>query len=103
MLRSIRSEEVLIHSQALIETGSGANEILLKSPDWQASIRDVVTRLAAKLVVTPNGRTSLIGGESLLHPYQLALTERGVATHLHGEALAAYGLDRMARARKLAN
>jgi 2-dehydro-3-deoxygalactonokinase len=40
----------------------------------------------------------LIGSEALLRPYQRALAWRGVAAHLHGEALAARGLHRIALA-----
>ncbi len=51
----------------------------------------------------PAGTTPvhLIGGEALLRPYRRALAWRGIDAHLHGEALAARGLFRIARAADL--
>jgi 2-dehydro-3-deoxygalactonokinase len=46
-------------------------------------------------------RVHLIGGAALLRRYQRALAMHGVEAIAHGEALAAHGLHRLARAARL--
>jgi len=83
ILRGIRPEEALVHTQALIEAGFDAIEIPLNSPDWRRSVRsaaeafgasaligggtalredeaDALADVGGKLAVTPNTRPSLI-------------------------------------------
>ena len=83
ILRGIRPEHALAHTEALIDAGFDTIEIPLNSPEWQTSIRALVARFGAQaligggtvlrteqadalldagaqLVVTPNTRSSLI-------------------------------------------
>jgi 2-dehydro-3-deoxygalactonokinase len=48
-----------------------------------------------------DGPVHLIGSQALLRQYSLALSLRGVAVQVHGEALAARGLYRLARASRV--
>ncbi len=57
ILRGIRPDEVLAHTQALVDAGFDAIEIPLNSPDWAQSVQ-----LAARAFVTayrgaPSDRT----------------------------------------------
>lgn len=83
ILRGIRPDEALAHTEALIDAGFDAIEIPLNSPDWATSVRSVAAQCGAraligggtvlreadadalaaaggKLVVTPNTRPALI-------------------------------------------
>lgn len=83
ILRGIRPDEVLAHVGALVNAGFDAIEIPLNSPQWQNSVKQVVDHfgaracigggtvltvedidtlqsLGARLMVTPNTRSSLI-------------------------------------------
>lgn len=83
ILRGILPEEVLSHTEALIEAGFDAVEVPLISPRWEVSIRQIATRFGSdvlvgggtvllpghidrlidsggKLIVTPNTRPALI-------------------------------------------
>lgn len=83
ILRGIRPDEALDHTQALVDAGFDAIEIPLNSPDWAMSVRrvaaafgdraligggtvlrnedaDALAAAGGKLVVTPNTRPSLI-------------------------------------------
>jgi 2-dehydro-3-deoxyphosphogalactonate aldolase len=57
ILRGIRPDEVLAHTEALVAAGFDAIEIPLNSPDWRRSIRSVVEAF---------GATALIGGGTVL-------------------------------------
>ena len=61
ILRGIRPEQAVAHTEALIDAGFDAIEIPLNSPDWQTSIRDVSARF---------GTRALIGGGTVLRPEQ---------------------------------
>ncbi len=61
ILRGIRPEQALAHTEALVEAGFDAIEIPLNSPDWQTSVRQVATRFGAQ---------ALIGGGTVLRPEQ---------------------------------
>jgi 2-dehydro-3-deoxyphosphogalactonate aldolase len=83
ILRGIRPEEAVAHTQALVAAGFDAIEIPLNSPDWQRSIADAVgacgkqaligagtvlseslvdevAALGGRLIVTPNTDESVI-------------------------------------------
>lgn len=83
ILRGIRPDEVLAHTQALVDTGFDAIEIPLNSPDWAQSVQlaarafgdraligagtvlraediDLMVAAGGKLVVTPNTHTPVI-------------------------------------------
>ena len=69
ILRGIRPEHALAHTEALIDAGFDAIEIPLNSPDWQTSIRAVSSRFGAH---------ALIGGGTVLRPEQAdALLDAG--------------------------
>jgi len=69
ILRGIRPEDALAHTEALIDAGFDAIEIPLNSPDWQTSLREVSARFGAR---------ALIGGGTVLRPEQVdALAETG--------------------------
>lgn len=57
ILRGIRPEEAVAHTQALIAAGFDAIEIPLNSPDWQRSIADAVAIC---------GKQALIGAGTVL-------------------------------------
>ena len=61
ILRGIRPEHAIAHTEALIEAGFDTIEIPLNSPDWQTSIRAVAARF---------GTQALIGGGTVLRPEQ---------------------------------
>ena len=61
ILRGIRPEHAVAHTEALIDAGFDAIEIPLNSPDWQTSIHDVSARF---------GTRALIGGGTVLRPEQ---------------------------------
>ncbi|AJW44426.1 2-dehydro-3-deoxy-6-phosphogalactonate aldolase [Ralstonia mannitolilytica] len=83
ILRGIRPDEVLAHTQALVDAGFDAIEIPLNSPDWAQSVQlaarafgdraligagtvlraedvDLMVAAGGKLVVTPNTHTPVI-------------------------------------------
>lgn len=83
ILRGIRPDEVLAHTQALVDAGFDAIEIPLNSPDWAQSVQlaarafgdraligagtvlrpedvDLMFAAGGKLVVTPNTHTPVI-------------------------------------------
>lgn len=83
ILRGIRPDEAIAHTQVLVDAGFDAIEIPLNSPDWAISIQAVAARFGAqaligggtvlregdvdaladaggRLVVTPNTRPALI-------------------------------------------
>ncbi|TXD58561.1 2-dehydro-3-deoxy-6-phosphogalactonate aldolase [Ralstonia sp. TCR112] len=83
ILRGIRPDEVLAHTQALVDAGFDAIEIPLNSPDWGQSVQlaarsfgdraligagtvlraedvDLMVAAGGKLVVTPNTHTPVI-------------------------------------------
>jgi 2-dehydro-3-deoxyphosphogalactonate aldolase len=62
ILRGIRPDEVLDHASALLDAGFDAIEVPLNSPDWQGSIRALVTTF---------GERALIGGGTVLQPQQV--------------------------------
>jgi len=59
ILRGIRPDEVLAHTQALVDAGFDAIEIPLNSPDWAQSVQ-----LAARAF----GDRALIGAGTVLRP-----------------------------------
>lgn len=69
ILRGIRPEHALKHTEALIEAGFDVIEIPLNSPEWQTSIRELSVWFGAQ---------ALIGGGTVLRPDQAdALAEAG--------------------------
>lgn len=69
ILRGIRPEHALAHTEALIDAGFDTIEIPLNSPDWQTSIRAVSAQF---------GERALIGGGTVLRPEQAdALLDAG--------------------------
>ena len=64
ILRGIRPDEVLAHTQALIDAGFDAVEIPLNSPDWAQSVQ-----LAARAF----GDRALIGAGTVLRPEDVDL------------------------------
>jgi len=83
ILRGIRPDEVLAHTQALVDAGFDAIEIPLNSPDWAQSVQfaarafgdraligagtvlrpedvDLMVAAGGKLVVTPNTNADVI-------------------------------------------
>ena len=89
ILRGIRPDEALAHTQALVEAGFDAIEIPLNSPDWRSSVQ----RVAAAF-----GSTALIGGGTVLREDEAdALLEAGgklVVTPNTRPALIAYAVRR---------
>ena len=89
ILRGIRPDEALAHTQALVEAGFDAIEIPLNSPDWRSSVQ----RVAAAF-----GSTALIGGGTVLREDEAdALLEAGgklVVTPNTRPALIAHALKR---------
>ena len=84
ILRGVRPDEVLGHAAALIAEGFAAIEVPTNSPDWQSSVRrlmttypnapeigagtvlrledvDLLAATGARLLVTPNTDTRIIG------------------------------------------
>jgi len=64
ILRGIRPDEVLAHTQALVDAGFDAIEIPLNSPDWAQSVQ-----LAARAF----GDRALIGAGTVLRPEDVDL------------------------------
>ena len=89
ILRGIRPEHALAHTEALIDAGFDVIEIPLNSPDWQVSIRAVSAQFGAR---------ALIGGGTVLRPEQAdALAEAGgklVVTPNTRPALIAHAVKR---------
>ena len=89
ILRGIRPEHALAHTEALIDAGFDTIEIPLNSPEWQTSIRALSTRFGAR---------ALIGGGTVLRPEQAdALVEAGarlVVTPNTRPALIAHAVQR---------
>lgn len=68
ILRGIRPDEVLAHTQALVDAGFDAIEIPLNSPDWAQSVQ-----LAARAF----GDRALIGAGTVLKPADVELMVAG--------------------------
>lgn len=89
ILRGIRPEHALAHTEALVEAGFDTIEIPLNSPGWQTSIHDLAARFGAQ---------ALIGGGTVLRPEQAdALAEAGgklVVTPNTRPALIAHAVQR---------
>lgn len=64
ILRGIRPDEVLAHTQALVDAGFDAIEIPLNSPDWAQSVQ---------LAVRAFGDRALIGAGTVLKPADVEL------------------------------